>query len=364
MDDRVRRHAEILVDYCTEIGPDDNILVRAPAPAEDLVVALYERIGKRGAHPTTQWVNPRAGRAYAREMDPADFRTKDHQLAAMTETDVVILVKATRNVAETGDVDPEKGQAASRAKQPIVEKRLDTRWVMTEHLTPATAQQAEMSTEAWTDYVYGAIDRDWEAQREFQQQLVDVLDEADTIRIVSGDTTDLRLSVAGMRAVNDAGETNLPGGEVFTAPIPDSVEGTVSFDMPVYRRGRPIHDVRLTFDAGEVVDYAASRNEEALASMLETDDGARRVGELGIGMNRGIDRFSDTILFDEKMGDTVHVALGNAIEECVPDDRLFNDSAIHADMLVDMSRNSFVEVDGEVVQRNGTFRFEDGFAAA
>ena len=357
MDDRIRRHAELLVDYCTEVGSEDDVLIAAPTPAEDLVVALYEHLGKRGARPMVEWRHGRARRAYTRAMDVDDFRPKEHRLAAMEETDIVILVKGTRNTAEGSDVDPEKGAAASRAKQSVLEERLDTRWVITQHPTPAGAQHAEMSTERWTEYVYDAIDRDWEAQREFQEGLVDVLDPADTVRIVSGDDSDLRLSVSGMDTLNDAGRENMPGGEVATVPVIDSVSGEIAFDLPLYRRGKEIHDVRLTFEDGVVVDHSASKNEAALTSMLETDQGARRVGELGIGMNRGIDRITGNILFDEKMGDTVHVALGNAMDECVPADREHNESAIHADLLVDVSENSRIEVDGEVVQQDGAFRF-------
>ncbi|SFL40388.1 aminopeptidase [Halogranum rubrum] len=361
MDPRVRTHAELLVDHCTDVTADDNVLIRAPTPAEELVVALYEVLGERGARPTTHWRNPRTGRAYARAMDDDDFRTRDHELAAMKETDVVILVGGATNTAETSDVDPTKATASSRARQPILEERLDTRWVITQHPTAAAAQQAEMSTAAWCDFVYDAVNRDWDQQREFQQQLADLLDSADEVRLVSGETTDLRLDVDGMRAGNDDAEYNLPGGEVYTSPVPDGVEGEVTFDLPLRRNGRDIEDARLVFEDGVVVDYAARRGEEVLASVLDTDDGARRLGELGIGMNRGIDRITHTLLFDEKMGDTVHLALGNALEECVPDNHAFNRSAAHVDMLVDMSHDARIEFDGDVVQRNGVFRFEDGF---
>ena len=361
MDDRIRRHAEILVDHCTDVGPDDDVLIRAPAAAENLVVALYERLGERGARPTLTWVNRRAGRAYARAMDVEDFRPKEHFLAAMEATDVVIMIQAGSNAAETSDVDPETSAAAARARQPVLEERLDARWVITQHPTAADAQRAEMSTEAWTDYVYDAVLADWEAQRDFQRQLSERLDPAEEVRIVSGDDTDLRLSVDGMAAVSDHAQNNLPGGEVFTSPVPDAVDGEVVFDLSVIRDGREVEDARLVFEDGEVVEYSARRNEDVLAGVLETDAGARRLGELGIGTNRGIDRITGTLLFDEKMGDTVHLALGNAIDECVPDDREFNESATHVDMLVDVSEDSRIEIDGEVVQRDGTFWFEDGF---
>ena len=177
---------------------------------------------------------------------------------------------------------------------------------------------------------------------------------------MSGDDTDVTMSVAEMAGCNDYGRQNLPGGEAYTSPVPDSVEGEVLFDVPVVHNGREIRNAALTFADGEVVDYSAETGEDVLSSVLETDAGARRVGELGIGMNRGIDAPTGYVLFDEKMGDTVHLALGRAIEEAVGDGA-FNESATHVDMLVDVSEDSRIEVDGEVVQRDGTFRFEDGF---
>jgi len=360
MDDRTRRHAEVLVDHCTDVGPDDDVLVKAPTAADDLVVALYELLGERGARPMLSWVNGRAGAAYARAMDVEDFRTKEHLRAAMAETDVAILVGGASNRAESAGVDTEKSAAASRAREPVLRERLEARWVITRHPTAADAQKAGMSTPAWTDFVYDAVNRDWAAQREFQARIVDVLDSADEVRVVSGDDTDVRMSVDGMDARSDHAQHNLPGGEVYTSPVVDSVEGVVTFDLPVVRNGREVADARLVFEDGEVVDYDAPRNEDVLASVLDTDAGARRVGELGIGTNRGIDRFSHTLLFDEKMGDTVHLALGNAMEECVPADRAFNESATHVDLLVDVSEDSRIEVDGEVVQRDGRFWFEEG----
>jgi aminopeptidase len=148
---------------------------------------------------------------------------------------------------------------------------------------------------------------------------------------------------------------------VFTAPVPDSVEGEVLFDKPVYHQAREVQGAWLKFENGEVVDFSAEQNEGVLEGILTTDEGSNRLGELGIGMNRDIDRFTYNMLFDEKMGDTVHMALGRAYPATVGEGVEQNDSAKHVDMIVDMSEDSFIEVDGEVVQRNGTFRFEDGF---
>jgi len=361
MDDRVRRHAEILVEDCVEVEPGDMVEVAAPAVAEDLVVAVHEKLGELGARPTLTWRSSRANRAYARAMDEDDYTLLDHRLAGLEETDVYIGIQGDANVAETSDVPPENQTAARRANAEIQGQLAETRWVGTQYPAPGNAQKAGMSTEAYEDFVYRAVDRDWDEQREFQSQLVEILEDASEVRVVSGEETDLTMSVDGMLPENDADEANMPGGEVFTAPVPDSVEGTVHFDLPRMWRGEEILDARLTFEDGEVVDYSASQHEDALDEILGTDEGARRLGELGIGMNRGIDRFTYNMLFDEKMGDTVHVALGRAYEETVGENRERNDSSIHVDLITDVSEDSYIEVDGEVVQRNGTFVFEDGF---
>ncbi|MFD1644482.1 aminopeptidase [Haloarchaeobius litoreus] len=359
MDPRVERHAEIIVEHSTQVEEDDNVIVSAPPVAEDLVVAIAEKLGEKGANPTYSLRSSRASRAFMRASDPDSFTLPGHKLAEMEETDVVIIVRADENTNETGDVDPETRSAMTQAWRPVSVERMDKRWVATQYPAPGNAQDAEMSTAAYEEFLYDAVNKDWDAQRTFQEQMVEILDPADEVRIVSGDTTDIRMSVDGMVTANDYAELNLPGGEVYTAPVPDSVEGEVLFDKPLVAQGREIEDAWLKFEAGEVVEHAAEKNEDLLGAVLDTDEGARRLGELGIGMNRDIDRFTYNILFDEKMGDTIHLAIGQAIEHTVPDGQPFNESAMHMDMIVDMSEDSFIEVDGEVVQRDGTFRFEE-----
>ncbi|EFW90556.1 peptidase M29 aminopeptidase II [Haladaptatus paucihalophilus DX253] len=361
MDPRVRDHAEVIADHSVSIEKGDRVEILAPTVAEDLAVALYEKIGECGAKPSLSMRSPRAKRAFLRSCDADDIDLPDHSLAALEETDVVIIIKGSENTAETSDVPTEKVAAQARAHAPIQQERMGKRWVGTQFPASGDAQLAEMSTEAYEEFVYGAVNKDWDQQRKHQQQMVEILDSADEVRIVSGDTTDLTMSVSGMKTVNDYGEKNLPGGEVFTAPVPDSVEGEVLFDKPLVRQGSIVENVWLEFEDGEVVDFSAEKNEEVLAGVLDTDEGARRLGELGIGMNRDIDRFTYNMLFDEKMGDTIHLAVGKAIEQTVPEGQPLNESATHIDMIVDMSEDSFIEVDGEIVQRNGTFRFEDGF---
>ncbi|MEF8773563.1 MAG: aminopeptidase, partial [Halobacteriales archaeon] len=298
MDPRIQEHAEIIVDHSVDVQEGDNVVVSASPAAEDLVVALYEKLGERGAHPTTTMGSSRASRALMRAMDAEDFELPDHQMALTEEADVFISIRASENVNETGDVDPEKNAARGKAMQPLQDEVMDKRWIGTQHPASGNAQKAEMSTAAYEDFVYEAVNKDWAAQREFQENLVEIIDEGSDVRIVSGDTTDLTMSIEGNVAENDYAEKNLPGGEVFTAPVPDSVAGEVLFDKPLITQGREVEDVYLRFEGGEVVEHAAAKNEEVLTASLDTDEGARRLGELGIGMNRDIDQFTYNMLFD------------------------------------------------------------------
>jgi len=367
MDPRIREHATILAD-AVDLSEGDDLVVKTEPVADDLLVAIYEIAGDRGANPVAVRTN-RSGRAirgYLRAAEEAgvEFETPGHEQALVEEADCHIIIRANENVTELSDVDGDVNTEYDKAHSPILDERLSDPWTLTQHPTPANAQLAEMSTEAYENFVYDAILKDWDEQRAFQEHMVDILNDGEEVRIVSGETTDVTMSIAGNIAINDTNKHNIPGGEVFTAPIPESVEGEVLFDKPVYQRGQEVLDARLVFEGGEVVDHGASKNEAVLTSILDTDPGARRLGELGIGMNRDIDRFTYNMLFDEKMGDTVHMAVGRAYEANVGEDNEQNQSAQHVDMIVDMSEDSRIEVDGEVVQRNGTFRFEEEFESA
>ncbi len=362
MDSRIREHAHIITNHSTEIASSDNVVIDADPLADDLVTALYESIADAGANPLT--VRGRSGtrflRAYLRNHDD-EFELPEHEMALFEEMDVYIAVRSDQNVTETADVDPATTRAYQKARKQLLDERLSKRWCLTQYPTPAFAQLAEMSTEGYENFVYDAILKDWDAVRKHQAQLVDLLEDADEIRIESGETTDISFSISGNIPINDYGEHNLPGGEVFTAPMPDSAEGEVLFDKPLYHQGREIENVQLQFEDGKVINHSAAKNEDVLTEVLNTDDGSRRLGELGIGMNRDITEFSYNMLFDEKMGDTVHMAIGRAYEDTVGEDNERNESAVHVDMIVDMAEDSRIKVDGEVIQRDGAFVFEDGF---
>jgi aminopeptidase len=217
-----------------------------------------------------------------------------------------------------------------------------------------------MSYEAYREFVYDAVLRDWESLAAEMARLQDVFDDGSEVRLL-GEGTDLTLSIEGRTAVNSAASVaydshNLPSGEVFTAPA--DADGEVTFDVPITVEGRRVRDAHVVFEDGTVTDFTAAEGADALESLLATDAGARRVGELGVGMNRGITRPTDNVLFDEKMAGTVHLALGRAYDACLPDGETGTESAVHVDLITRMAEGSRLIVDGETIQRDGRFRWE------
>ena len=362
MDDRIRAHAETLVDWSARVEPGDEVVMRVAEGAHDLAVAVAAELGARGATLLATYGSDEVQRAYLRAHD-GDFAPAEAERACYERADVYLSLGGGRNTTATADVPGDTRSAYARARADAREARMATDWVSTVHPTRSLAQAAGMSYEAYRDFVYDAVLRDWTALAEEMSGLKALLDDGHEVRLV-GEGTDLTLSIEGRTAVNSAASVaydshNLPSGEVFTAPA--TAEGEVTFDVPITVQGRRLHDAHLVFEDGAVVDFSAAAGEDALADLLATDDGAKRLGELGVGMNRGITRPTDNVLFDEKMAGTVHLALGRSYDACLPAGEPGNESAIHTDLITRMGEGSCLVVDGEVIQRDGLFRWEDGF---
>jgi len=352
MDDpRLIDYARLLVETCVDVQPGWQVLVVGQHPAKPLLDEITRQIARRGAFALLR-PNVIGSRVWLREAPLELVRTGSPiELRTLEEIDAMIAVEAPENTRDISLVPADRISAGQAAVRPAYERVFNGElpWVGCQFPTPALAQDAGMATEEFADFLYGACLRDWDVERERMQQQADRFDAAEEVRIL-GEGTDLRLGLAGRRMKVDAGGANVPGGEFFGCPVEDATEGTIHFsEFPAVYLGREVKDIRLRFEAGRVVDAAAATNEDFLLELLDTDEGARRIGELGIGCNPGITRYMRNTLFDEKIDGTVHIALGNGM----PDLGSTNVSTMHWDIVKDLRDGGRILLDGEAVQENG-----------
>jgi aminopeptidase len=363
-DPRVERLAEVLVDYSTSVQPGHLVLLETTPLAAPLLRALYRRVLEAGGHPQgrlgleglaealletgsdeqLEWVNP--------------VRREDFELA-----DTRISVEAGSNTRHLTGVDPARQARMARARQSLRDRYLERaaagelRSVVTLYPTNAAAQDAAMSLPQYEQFVYraGMLDRDdpvaaWKELGSRLGQLGERLSRTRELRVVAEDT-DLTVGVEGRTWIPCDGRENFPDGEIFTGPTESRTEGHVRFTYPASFGGRMVRDVSLRFEGGEVVDAKAGDGEGFLREMLALDEGARRVGEFAFGMNEAVQEFTGHTLFDEKIGGTMHLALGMSY----PESGGQNHSALHWDLVCDLRGGSEVFADGELVYRDGAF---------
>lgn len=366
-DNRVEKMARVLVDYSVNIQPGDRVLIEATLLAEPLVREAYRRVLERGGHPHILLSLPDQEELLyesAAGDDQLDFVPTLHRIS-VEQFDARIRVYSEGNTRALSGVDPARvarRQKALAAVQGIVFRRAaegSLRWVSTLFPTQAYAMEAEMGWNGYQDFVFQACHVDdatpdpvvfWQQVGEKQQHFIDLFAGHDQVE-VKGPDVDLRLSVKGRKFLNSCGIHNMPDGELYTGPVENSVEGWVRFTYPAIYSGQIVEGVELTFEQGRVVKVYARKNETLLQKMLDSDAGARFVGEFAIGTNYGIDRFTRNILFDEKIGGTFHMAMGAGY----PETGSLNRSVIHWDMICDIKQESHIKVDGEVIYRNGSF---------
>jgi len=352
MDPRISEHARIIVEHSTRIKAGDKVVIQIGDYGRELATEVYKEAAKRGASPLITMVPTEALRSYY-EVTPEEYlhTFPGHYYELVKASDVIIHILSEENTRYLSNIDPKRISGRSLATKRIADERLRKRWCVTQFPTPAQAQEAEMSLREYEDFVYSAVLRDWKKEAEEMNRLRQIMNKTGTVQIL-GDKTDLTMAIRGRTAVISDGTHNLPGGEVFTAPLEGSVDGEILFDLPAIRYGKEVQGIRLKFAKGEIIDYSATKNEDLLGAMINTDEGSRRLGELGIGTNRGINRFTKNILFDEKMAGTIHLAIGNAYKECGGT----NESAIHWDMIKTMKQGKIL-LDGEPIQENGKFNW-------
>jgi aminopeptidase len=354
-DPRDREYAELLVDTCIGVQPGWQVVVQGSPLGRPLIEEVLRLIAERGAYALLRlvWSGSLFGATEWIQHAPLELLQKPapYESRVIEETDAVIVIVAPENTKQLLAIETEKNSAHLAAYRPAMERifKHEIPWVGCQYPVPALAQDADMPTAEFAEFLYAAVLRDWDAERERMQHYADRFDPAEQVRIV-GAGTDLTLSIAGRSMKVDAGGANIPGGEFFCSPVEDSAEGEITFaEFPASLTGRDVVGVHLRFEGGKVVDASAEVNEEFLLQTLDTDEGARFLGELGIGCNPGITRYTRNILFDEKIDGTVHLALGNGIHDIGGT----NVSAIHWDIVKDLRPGGRIELDGELVQENG-----------
>ncbi len=363
-DPRAENLAKILVGYSTKVKAGEVVSIDGEVGAEPLLRAVYEEVLEAGAHPILNVALDGVAAAFYRHANDEQLAWVSPMTRWMVESaDVRIGIGASANTRELSKVPPERQMRRQAAMGELQARMMDRsaagefRWCYTLYPTNAYASEAEMSLVEYEDFYYGACLADdgdpltaWQRASAETERLAEWIQGHEEVR-VTAPGTDITLGIAGRTFIPCVGEHNMPDGEFFTGPVEDSVQGEVSFHLPAVIGGREVSGVRLRFEAGKVVDASAERGEEYLIQLLDTDDGARRLGELGIGTNYAIDRGTLEVLLDEKIGGTVHMAVGRSY----PESGGVNESAVHTDLVCDLRLGGKIEVDGEDFQVDGKF---------
>ncbi len=352
-DPRWEQLADVLVNYSTAARPGEKVqITMMEVETFPLARAVYAAAVKAGALPNVEFQSAYLERDLMRYGDKEQLDWIPEMSAyGMEWADVYIGLRGARNPHEFTGIAPDKITAHKRALGKVSAMRNElTRWVLVRVPNESFAQQAETSLDEMMDFFFNATLRDWAKEAERYTELQKFFQAAEKVRI-AGNDTDLTFSTKGRIYVVADGKLNMPDGEIFTAPVDDSAEGYITFEFPGVYVGQRVEGIYLEFSKGEVVKASARSNEELLHQLLAMDEGAKRIGEFGVGTNFGINRFCYDILYDEKIGGTVHLALGRAYHEC----NGVNDSALHWDIVKDLRRQGEIYLDGKKVFENGKF---------
>jgi aminopeptidase len=364
-DPRITNLARTLVQYSTEIQPKDRVAIVGEPPATPLIREVYREVLRAGGYP--HLLLKFEGMDYLLFTEANDDQLNyisPFDRLMLEEFEALISIRSQSNTRALSSVDPTRQQIHAKARtdlQSIYTARSaagEYKWVGTMFPTQAYAQDAEMSLAEFEDYVYSTTYADskdpiamWHKIHDEQQRLVDWLAGKKQVE-VRGPDVELSLSIEDRVFINSDGKRNMPSGEIFTGPVEDSANGWVRFTYPAVLRGREVEGIELHFEDGKVAKASAKKNQDFLLSMLDTDSGARYLGEFAIGTNKKINRFIKNILFDEKIGGTIHMAVGHGY----PETGSVNKSAIHWDMICDMRDGGQIFIDGGLFYESGEFK--------
>lgn len=363
-DPRIEKYADVLLRYCLKLKKDQLLCIRGTTLASPLITEIYKKALLLGAHPYTRIRVDGLEEVYFKYSSEKQLKfITPIQKFEMDRTDAMVAIMSNYNTKELSSIEPKKQAIAQKASAPILKKIMKRTadgtffWVGCLYPTHAAAQDAGLSLGDYEEFVFKACRLDkndpvaeWKKMSRYNARLISYLGRKKKIHITAPDT-DLTLNVTGRKWINCDGANNFPDGEVFTGPIEDSAEGRIRFSFPAVYQGREVDDVRIEFKNGKAVKATAAKGEKYLNAMLDMDRGSRYLGELAIGTNFGIREFTRNTLFDEKIGGTMHMALGQAY----PESGGKNQSGLHWDMVCDLRKGGAIYADGEMFFKNGKF---------
>ena len=357
-DARFDKLASLLVDYSTALKRDEKVLIECFDTPDEMTIALVRAARKAKALPFVQLQSAQVTRELALEIDPRALDlTAAHELARMKKMDAYIAIRGSNNISELADVPTEKMKLVAKKFRPVQDYRVQkTKWVVLRWPTPAMAQLAGMSTEAFEDFFFKVCTLDYRKLQPGMKALKALMEKTDKVQI-KGPGTDLRFSIKGISAIICGGDRNIPDGEVFSCPVKDSVQGHVTFNAPSIYQSTAFDNIRLDFRDGKIVE-ATSNQTKKLNAVLDSDAGARYIGEFSLGCNPFIMHPMRDILFDEKIAGSFHFTPGQAYQEADNGNR----SQVHWDM-VSIQRKDYgggeVYFDGKLIRKDGEFLPKD-----
>src|SRR6266498_4046028 len=353
-DERFDKLAKLLVEYSIRLKRNETVLIEAFDIPDEMTAALIRAARNAGGVPFAQVYHARVNRALA--LEPSDRQLNliaCYELASMKKMNAYIAMRGSHNITELADVPPDKMQLIGKKMRPVQHQRVKkTKWVVLRWPTPSMAQLAGMSTEAFEDFFFDVCTLDYRKLQPGMKTLKGLMERTDRVQI-KGPGTDLRFSIKGIPAVICGGDRNIPDGEVFTAPVKRSVEGHITFNAPTIYQGIAFDGIRLEFKSGKIVD-ATSNETQKLNKILDSDPGARYIGEFSLGFNPRVLQPMRDILFDEKIAGSFHLTPGQAYEEADNGNR----SQVHWDM-VSIQRPDYgggeIYFDGKLLRKDGRF---------
>lgn len=357
-DPRIEKMANVIVNYSTKVTKGDVVQIHAyGAATSPLLKEVYRLCLKKGArHIDYQVMMPGMGRVFYEEANREQLNYfPEHKLDFMKKVDVYIGIAAVENAMELANANQESIVIFDKVMRPILDERVkNTRWVICRYPTHGAAQDAKMSLDEYEDFLFAACNIDWAVESGKQEKLKSLMNETDAVRIRASDT-DISFSIKGINAMKCDGHHNLPDGEVYTAPVRDSVEGYITYNCPSIYQGKEFNNVRLEFKEGRIVKATSPNMDEALNRVLDTDEGARHIGEFAIGVNPNITRPMRNILFDEKIFGSIHLTPGQCYEECDNG----NKSSVHWDLVKILKGDGEIYFDDVLIQKDGLFVHKD-----